>query len=981
MFAAALFGCKEDELVKPSALITESSLTFEATNAEPQLLTIASDADWMVDVDSDWISVDQMSGTNTVKVTVSVEDNVDAQGVLAAPRQGIITVANKRGYSVTTTIYQNGDTYLGAPECSVTTAADLDSAARAKVIGAKVAAVATTGFVVTDGTVNMYVEGAADVKTGDVVDFNGASERISGIPSFVLDQIEVKSTSEVTYPAPVSITSAPKALPEKVTYVKLSGTLLSTTLRFTDKTTCTLLVPADAETFNSVNTHKVDVLAYYIGTVKKNVTVVPVSFVDNGQDENIGVDLPYRDDFSWLDPYIAAANTKLAEANKISDCVGAVTSSADGCANIYTTLAKNGCDVIGALRERGYTDLNPEQQTIYLQDAYFKFGKNKCQSGLTLPLFKIAGEQDIVVSFKWCSQLQGDGNIDDTHMVIAIEGPGSIVGAGDDPKVSAPVAHKQGKNEMFWQEASFTITGASTATAITIRPEKFGSVDNPQSGYYRYYMDDIEVMLAADAVKANINISGVENNLITFEGTPEAPAEFTVNADADFNVTSSVNWLHVENGSGLAGATNDVKITCEPSELSVMRKGQITVKAGVSSKSITVIQSAAGQTLEPFISIVGSNRQAVLGEGGNFSIKVQSNTDFEVETSDWISAVPTTKALVETTQYEFKAAVNMTGAARTGYVRFHKGDIESVLVVNQENFVPRVDISAPFTYLGVPGTGGAVTYSIDSNIPFAIKSNASWVTLPADKGEAGTYSIPVTYAANGSADARIAEITISNTEYGYTETIEVKQFPANVMFADDFSWLTPIAKAAGAGDTIGKKDKGAAAPNIYGTAAIKSAFVPLRDAIGYVIPGKSDGANDVVYLQDSYLKMGKTSSNSQTSLTLPGIYNNGKDYVLSFDWARMAQGDGTIDNYTLTLVITGNGTFENGTKYSEEFSTAQGKDELFWTTFSAKIKGADSNTRITFVATALLNKDTGKIDYTIKGGKRMFIDNIKAVAE
>lgn len=54
-----------------------------------------------------------------------------------------------------------------------------------------------------------------------------------------------------------------------------------------------------------------------------------------------------------------------------------MTSSADGCANLYTTLADNGCDVIGELRSRGYTDLNPSFKTIYLQDAYFKFGANK----------------------------------------------------------------------------------------------------------------------------------------------------------------------------------------------------------------------------------------------------------------------------------------------------------------------------------------------------------------------------------------------------------------------------------------------------------------------------------------------------------------------------------------------------------------------------------------------------------------------------
>ena len=102
-----IFGCSEEEYVKPSALLSESSLTFEAIGAEPQSLTIASDEAWFIDVDADWITVDPTSGTNTVDVTVSVTDNV-ANGAMAATREGTLTIANNRGYSIRTVIYQKG---------------------------------------------------------------------------------------------------------------------------------------------------------------------------------------------------------------------------------------------------------------------------------------------------------------------------------------------------------------------------------------------------------------------------------------------------------------------------------------------------------------------------------------------------------------------------------------------------------------------------------------------------------------------------------------------------------------------------------------------------------------------------------------------------------------------------------------------------------------------------------------------------------
>lgn len=684
LLASPFTSCKEEELVKPSALLTESSLTFEAKAEESQSFRIASDSDWMIDVDEPWITVDPMSGSNTMDVNVTVEDNYTG-GVMNAPRQGLITIMNKRGYKVTTTIYQNGDTYLGAPEVSVAKVADLDSASRAKVLSATVAAVSTTGFVVTDGTVNMFVDGKAEVKAGDVVDFNGKTSKISGIPSFVLDQVEVKSTAEVTYPTPVAIDKAPSVLPDKVTYVKLTGTLIGSTLRFADKTTCSLLIPADAETFNKVNTHKVDVLAYYIGVIKKDVTVVPVSFVDNGQDESVGVKLPFRDDFSWLAPYIDAANSKLSEDKKISDCVGTVTSSADGCANLYTTLADNGCDVLGELRSRGYTDLNPSFKTIYLQDAYFKFGANQKQSGLTLPLFRLDGEQDIVVSFKWCSQMQGDGNIDKTQLVLEIDGPGKVEPASKSDKMSEPVSHSQSSGKMFWQDAMFTIKGATTATAISFHPSVFGRAGAQESGYYRYYVDDIEVMLAADAVKANINVEGLDSDLITFEGTPEAPYTFKVSSDVDFKVSASANWLHIENGSGLAGETKTVSVTCDPSELSVLRKGEITIKSGVTSKKIQVVQSAAGQELDPFISIVGGNKVTVPATETAVAVKIQANVPFKYDCDvDWILPVAKTSASVTVKEGAFTVAAN-PGAERTAHIRFYNEqyDIESVCTVKQ----------------------------------------------------------------------------------------------------------------------------------------------------------------------------------------------------------------------------------------------------------------------------------------------------------
>lgn len=987
LLASPFTSCKEEELVKPSALLTESSLTFEAKAEESQSFRIASDSDWMIDVDEPWITVDPMSGSNTMDVNVTVEDNYTG-GVMNAPRQGLITIMNKRGYKVTTTIYQNGDAYLGAPEGNVAKVADLDSASRAKVLSATVAAVSTTGFVVTDGTVNMFVDGKAEVKAGDVVDFNGKTSKISGIPSFVLDQVEVKSTAEVTYPAPVAIDKAPSVLPDKVTYVKLTGTLIGSTLCFADKTTCSLLIPADAEAFNKVNTHKVDVLAYYIGIIKKDVTVVPVSFVDNGQDESVGVKLPFRDDFSWLAPYIDAANSKLSEDKKISDCVGTVTSSADGCANLYTTLADNGCDVIGELRSRGYTDLNPSFKTIYLQDAYFKFGANKKQSGLTLPLFRLDGEQDIVVSFKWCSQMQGDGNIDKTQLVLEIDGPGKVEPASKSDKISEPVSHSQSSGKMFWQDVMFTIKGATTATAISFHPSVFGHAGAQESGYYRYYVDDIEVMLASEAVKANINVEGLDSDLITFEGTPEAPYTFKVSSDVDFNVSASANWLHIENGSGLAGETKTVSVTCDPSELSVLRKGEITIKSGVTSRKIQVVQSAAGQELDPFISIKEGNSVEVLGQGAEFAVTVQANTSFETKIdADWIQILPSTTAKVEWTPLKFKAAANLTGVDRTGTVRFVKGAIESVLTVKQDKFEPSVKVTT--TDNAVPSEGKSLPVHIVSNVDFT--ASAAGMTLPVSSAKAGTYDLSIPVPANTGAPRKLS-VTFENAEYDYKTTFDIYQAGASVVFSDDFSWVAPMVSAWNdansgkkkkIGDTVGSSGKDTEAPNVYSDDAIKASFAAAFKAQGYEDLQSSE---KVIYLQDQYLKLGRTGGHNN-AIRLPAVtaLTSPSDVFVEFDHATMCQKDGVCDDAKIVVVIEGDGEFENGTKCSDILPVIQEKGTYRWTHSGTLVKGMTSETRLVVVMyRVVMSKDSegvykynNKYNFGVSGAGRIFLDNIK----
>ncbi len=909
LLTLGVLGCQEQEMVKPYALLAESSLTFAAKGAEAQVLTIASDEGWVVDVDSDWISIDATSGTGTVYANVSVTDNVDANGVLAAPRQGKITIATTRGeYSVETIIYQKGDTYLEAKEYTVSELAAVENTEETpqipvKVRDAVVVAVADDGFVITDGTANVLVSGGREVAAGNKVALNGQKVTVGGLPVLLVDEVlSNDGAAEATYPTATDITGSLDSYnAETVEYVSVSGTLVGNTvlnIAGTSKSVTLYKAASQAE----FNIHKVTVNGYYAGVVNGSVNLVAATIKSNGEDTEFGSPFPYSDDFSWLDPYVEQS---IAAGIPINDSVGEVTSSSDGAANIYTTLVTANIPVLDQLRARGYTDYNPGQKTIYLQQGYMKYGKGACQSGLIFPFLKIEGTQDIAVSFRWCAHMAGDGGIDETQLVVGFTGPGSIDGGSESVKVpgqiiSKPIAHAQEANKMFWNDAMVIIKGATRATNITIRPcdEQFGSVEDPKSGYYRYYIDDITVVNAADAVQSKITVSGVENGLITFEGTPEGPATFDVTAEKDYKIMTSAKWFSVSETEGLGGETKTIEVVCEQSELSTLRQGTITIKSGTSTEVISVVQSAAGQTLAPFVSLVGGNSGKVNFDAGSFNIDVQSNVEYEFASdASWVTVEKAeTKALVETT------------------------------------------------------------------------------------------TLTVNYEANAVEEDRVAHIRIfnakENVETVYTLTQDA--FVSGVFFQDDFSWMSDLISEYNAGhpdkpvgNTVRDGLANSEAPNMGTAEPFKSKFLPLFTEKGYALAG----TRNTYYAQDAYLKFSKTSTNSGNALVITAPFAKATEPTnakVEFDWAAMIQGDGKIDATVLLIRIEGDGTFANGTKYSDPLHHTQQTGEMFWNHANVVVSGVSANTKLTIVRDKCVNTETGEYDFdTNNGAGRWFIDNIR----
>lgn len=982
LLASPFTGCKEEELVKPSALMAESSVTFEAKSAEAQSFRIASDSEWMIDVDEPWITVDPMSGSNTMDVNVTVEDNY-TNGVMNAPRQGVITIANKRGYSITTVVYQKGDNYLGVSEVPISDVLELEDGKFAKINGAQVVALTEEGYVVSDASGLLYVKRGADAadvaKLGDKLFLAGEKVSLYGNAALLAGEITVQSNEEVTRPAPLPLLSnldAEKA--KKIMYVSVEAGLLGRDLKFeqTLPVSVTLLDPKSGDVnLDKVNMHNVAINAYFIGLDGDNVKLAATSVEDKGENESLMAF--FYDDFSWMKAYIPAEV-------KVGDSIKENNPGAEA-PNVRSSSPLS--NLLDAFLAKGYEDLNPSSKTLYAQAYYWKMGKTSTatannNNGLRLPPMEFKGSEliNVYIEFDWAAHMTGSGNIDKVQVVAELEGKGSF---DNGTNVSDPFVTTQEKGHIEWQHAKVLAKGVNNQTRIVLRPAEYSSVTPDQQ---RWHVDNIKVSDShipyAEPEYANVTVS---DEVVTFEGTPTGPTSITISSDKDWTITKGQNsdWFSIDVTEGAAGSDTKVAVTCEPSTISTLRRSTFVIASADTRKTIHVVQSAVGQELDPFISIKGGNSVDISGQGGEFAVTIQANTDYETKIdADWIQLAPSTAAMVEWTTLKFTAKANL-GDARTGIVRFVKGNIETVLTVKQDKFEPSIKVSCPGVNT-IAGIGETRKVTIVANIPFKV-SAPSWVKFPTTEATAGTYSLDIPFEANAGS-ARSGEVVLSNDEYSYSVKLPVAQAESNVVFFDDFGWLQPVldyySTATGnkIGDTIGKsKDDNAV--NIYGN-DLKSVAPDALKLAGYedMNPGL-----ELIYLQDKYLKFSRTGGNN-TSIRLPNLaVTSATDVTMDFDHAAMVQGSGTVDDSKVVIVIEGDGEFENGTKCSDILEIDQPKGKYNWSHSSVKIKGINANTRLVVVMyRVVMAKDesgvykyTGKYNYKVSGAGRIFLDNIK----
>lgn len=882
-----------------------------------------------------------MEGANHFnRLTLTAEENAgDVAREAKIVIQGAATIS-----AVEIAITQKMDRFRAMEPISVTDALALEADALAKIGSAQVMALTTNGFIISDGASNMFVEGKASVAAGDKLTVTGDVAAINGITALKFDEATVSGNEEVVYPEAKVVDES--YVPAKVEYVKVAASYHSGGKLSVNGKQCAIVYKS-VKDLSALVGHEVELVGYCVGIDSKLAALVVLSYTDNGKTPIIGKALPFRDNFDWVAPFVQWDKDN---GRTTGDSMGSKATVNYG--NAYAIPGFE--DMFTA--QMGYESMFYSSKTVYVCGGnYLKFSKTNNCNGVRLPAFAIEGTDDLRLTFDW-----GKNDTDAVELEVEIEGSGTIDGASK----SAVLTVSEG---FTWKSETIIINGANAGTRICIRPTTYIGKVHSDGTLYRWFLDNVEVVSMKGMKESNIEVTGADNNLITFEGLEPEAAHLTVTSDSDFTVNCTANWLHLDVTEGLAGEPTAIVVSCDPSDLSVMRKDEITIKSGLSEKKIQVVQSAAGQQLDPLISVICSKpTDALLGEGDEFSVAVQANVEYEVAISDeWIKAVeaPATKASVEKSEHSFTLDMNISGAPRTGYVRFFnkESNVEAVVVVKQENFVPRVTVTyaCGSTIPALPGVASKVVYHVDANIDFTVSAD-SWIKFPQTSCPKGEYDVTVDIEANPDSQIRTGKATI---DFGLgPQEIIVNQYPAGTYYVETFDWVAPyvqqyIDKNLTMGDSmldntpygIGSPytnitdfDKGMAA------AGLQSLFTTQKNEAIYPCLG-------------NYMKFSKTDyMNGLRFHALP--ISGTADLTLTFDWA-CSNGD----KVTLLVSLEGAGTIEGTCEFTP---TAGLADSYEWQPQTVTIKGADSSTRV-----KIAPKDFQ--DKKVSGAKqRYFLDNI-----
>lgn len=266
--------------------------------------------------------------------------------------------------------------------------------------------------------------------------------------------------------------------------------------------------------------------------------------------------------------------------------------------------------------------------------------------------------------------------------------------------------------------------------------------------------------ITLDVSSSDFTTDGGSNTISFTTAAPWTAEVLNSRADA---------WCSVSPTDGPAGDA-EITVTTTANDTPDNRSASIVIKAGTTEKTITVSQKQKDALT------VTSDKFEVSAEGGEVTIEVKANIDFEYTISEkakaWIASADS-RAL-KTTTLVFDVSANEDTEKREGSITITSGSFKETVTVYQEGTVPVITLTQ--NEFVVPSAGDVIAVEVKSNVDVEVELPAETDWLSEDKSRAmstNTYYFIV--AESGEYEQREAEIKFTNKKNELSETVKVVQ--------------------------------------------------------------------------------------------------------------------------------------------------------------------------------------------------------------
>ena len=237
--------------------------------------------------------------------------------------------------------------------------------------------------------------------------------------------------------------------------------------------------------------------------------------------------------------------------------------------------------------------------------------------------------------------------------------------------------------------------------------------------------------------------------------------EVSLKSNGEWTISMTEGWIMVSSMMGNGDAT--LTITVAPNTTGESRTTEITA----STKDNTAVLTLTQQAPQYYVDV--NPLDIVCGvEGGEFTIEVSSNVEWEVITPQWV-----TSSMVEGTN---DATLTLTISpmegdvfeSRMGEVIIGKPNIASATVIIEQRVTPVLDIEVTPNNLGFACTGETKTVSVITEDSWTVTVGEEWVTLNQNEGQ-GNAEISVTVGENPMYEVRQTSVVF--TTAGGAQTV------------------------------------------------------------------------------------------------------------------------------------------------------------------------------------------------------------------